>query len=114
MPDGKAFLRLNKLFLSMEEFRKFDPQMPIQMAATFLFFAIHRGCTMRQLADATEISQSSASRNVAALSETHRAGSAGHNLLVSEQDPLDWRRKVINLTPKGQRMAATLLALMEK
>ena len=96
----------------IEEFRKIDPEMPLQMAATFMVVAIRKGITMKELAETLGISQASCSRNVAALSKWHRLNREGHDLIYTEEDPIERRRKIAFLTPKGKRIAETLRALI--
>ena len=64
----------------LEEFRKLDPDLPIQYALSFLTLAENEGMSMRELAERLGIAQSSASRNVAALSKWHSFGKPGLDL----------------------------------
>lgn len=105
---------LNKLLGIIEEFRKIDPEMPMQRAATFVHVCLHEGCTMLEIVEAVGQSQASASRNVAALSKWQRQRRVGPDLINAEEDPYERRRKVVTLTSKGQRIAASLKKLMEK
>lgn len=97
----------------LEEFRKIDPEMPMHMAAMFLIVANEEGITMKTLRERLGISQASCSRNVAALSNAHRLNKPGHDLLMATEDPVERRRKIVMLTPKGKRVAAALLDLLE-
>ncbi len=97
----------------IEEFRKIDPEMPIQQVATFLFIVLHEGCTMKAVADSLCMSQGSSSRNVAALSDWHRLKRPGAGLVKSEADPYEMRRKIITLLPKGKRVVETVKSIME-
>lgn len=100
------------LIRAMEEFRKLDAEMPMQQAVVFLHVVLLPGITMKALGEATGLSQSSCSRNVAALSQWHRLGEAGHDLVVATEDPAERRRKVVHLTPKGKRVAASINEIM--
>ena len=44
-------LKLSGLLKCLEELRKMEDQMPMQMAATFLLVATHEGCTHKQLSE---------------------------------------------------------------
>ncbi|QQP89560.1 winged helix-turn-helix transcriptional regulator [Skermanella rosea] len=98
----------------LEEFRKLDPDLPIQYALSFLTLAENEGISMRELAERLGIAQSSASRNVAALSKWHSFGKPGLDLVQAEEDPRERRRKIISLTPKGHALIATLRDLMNR
>lgn len=97
----------------LEEFRKIEPDMPLQMAATFLTVANEEGITMKTLGERLGISQSSCSRNIAALSKFHRLNKPGHDLVCATEDPVERRRKIVKLTPKGKRVAEALLEILE-
>lgn len=99
---------LAKLADSLEELRKLDDVMPIQMALCFITVAQHSGLTMKDLSDMTGLSQSSCSRNIAALSKWHRYQKPGHDVVRSEEDPTERRRKIVFLTAKGERIIKSL------
>jgi DNA-binding MarR family transcriptional regulator len=92
----------------LEAFRTFDPDMPIQYALSFLTLAQNEGLSMGDLAHRLGIAQSSASRNVAALSKWHSFGKPGHDLVEAREDPRERRRKIISLTPAGRRLIEAL------
>jgi DNA-binding MarR family transcriptional regulator len=96
----------------LEEFRRYDPDMPIQYALSFLTIAQHEGLSMGDLAQRLGIAQSSASRNIAALSRWHSFGKDGHDLVEALEDPRERRRKIVSLTSRGHRLIAALRALV--
>src|ERR1700761_1565975 len=96
----------------LEAFRRFDPDMPIQYALSFLTIAQHEGMSMGELAQHLGIAQSSASRNIAALSKWHSFGKAGHDLVEAHEDPRERRRKIVRLTARGHHLIAVLRALV--
>ena len=104
---------LNKLLLVIEEFRKIDPQLPQQMAAILIYVCGHNGCSVKDIENGLGMSQSSASRNAAALSSTHRPGKNGFELIQEQTDFEDARHKLLFLTPQGKRITETLSHLME-
>jgi DNA-binding MarR family transcriptional regulator len=106
----KAYGKALKLF---EELRKVDSDMPLQMAATFVMVANNEGITMKDLGQRLGMAQSTCSRNVAALSKVHRLNKPGHDLLYATEDPAERRRKIVKLTPKGKRVAESILEIME-
>ncbi|WP_114393383.1 MarR family winged helix-turn-helix transcriptional regulator [Oleisolibacter albus] len=94
-------------------FRTLDPDLPIQYALSFLTIAQNEGLSIRDLSERLGIAQSSASRNVAALSKWHSFGKAGHDLVQAEEDPRERRRKIITLTDKGRELARQLADLLD-
>lgn len=100
---------LRAIALVLEEFRKVDPEMQMQAAAVFLAVASRDDAiTMTELREAVGISQSSVSRNVAALGQINRLHGPGFNLLEAREDPEERRRKIVALTPKGRTLARAL------
>ncbi|MBY3245149.1 winged helix-turn-helix transcriptional regulator [Rhizobium laguerreae] len=96
----------------IEEFRKLNAEMQAQQMAIFLAVVARPGSTITDLANVTGHSTASVSRNVAALSQTHRKGMPGLDILIAKEDVLDRRNKRISLTPKGMRIMAALEALL--
>jgi DNA-binding MarR family transcriptional regulator len=89
-----------------------NPGMPIQMAAVFLYVAMHDGCTMKQIAEVLGLSQASASRNCQALGKYQKQGKLGYDLVETVDDPAERRRKIVKLTRKGKRLAARLAEMI--
>ena len=87
--------------------------MPIQYALSFLTLARNPGLSIRDLSERLGIAQSSASRNVAALSEWHSFRKPGHDLIQANEDPRERRRKIVTLTRNGEALLARLEAVME-
>ncbi|MFG1488107.1 MarR family transcriptional regulator [Oceanospirillum sp. HFRX-1_2] len=102
-----------KILHVITELRHIGPDMPIQTAATFLSVANEEGITMKRLSEKLGISQSSVSRNVAALSKTHRLNKPGYDLLYAMEDPTERRRKIVRLTPKGRLLADKIAQCIE-
>jgi len=86
----------------LEAFRKLDPDLPIQYALSFMTIAQSEGISIGELAERLGIAQSSASRNVAALSRWHSFGKAGLDLVQAQEDPRERRRKIVTLTDTGR------------
>lgn len=98
----------------IKRFRDFDLEMQMQTAQTFIAVAMQPGITMKELSEKVGISQASCSRNVSALSRTHRLNKPGMDLIVAAEDPMERRRKIVKLTPKGQRLAEALTKLINE
>jgi DNA-binding MarR family transcriptional regulator len=103
---------LDRMIGLLEAFRVLDPDMPIQYALSLLTIARHEGLSMRELSERLGIAQSSASRNVAALSEWRSFRQPGHGLVRAEEDPRERRRKIVTLTPDGRALIAELEAIL--
>ncbi len=67
--------------------------------------------TYRELEEALNLSNSTVSRTVHALGETHRKGYDGHALLEVVRDPKEARRYVIRLTAKGKALVRQIEGL---
>lgn len=104
---------LDPLVRVLEALRTLDPDLPIQYALSFLTIAQNEGLSIRDLSERLGIAQSSASRNVAALSKWHSFGKAGHDLVQAEEDPRERRRKIITLTERGRELATQLSDLIQ-
>lgn len=92
----------------VEEFRRLDPGMESQQMALFLAVASSADggpITMKDLRERLELSNASASRNIAALSKWHRLGRPGLDLLEQKENPADRRYKIITLSAKGRALA---------
>lgn len=101
---------LTRLTSIIEEFRKMDAEMQMQTAMAFLLIAKNEGCTVKELGSWLGLSGAAASRNVAALSDVHRKGRSGHNVIVAKVDLDDRRSRKLHLTPKGKAILNTLAA----
>lgn len=96
----------------LEAFRTLDPDLPIQYALSFMTIAHSEGISIGELAERLGIAQSSASRNVAALSKWHSFGKAGLDLVQAQEDPRERRRKIVTLTDKGRAFLEDLRAIV--
>ncbi len=106
MAHGKEIAALVKV---LEVLREKDAEFPIQMAHTLLCIAQRPGMTMQDIAKATKLSQSAASRNVQTLGKWRRDGRPGYDLVEDAADPHDTRRKIVFLSPKGRELVGELL-----
>ena len=98
----------------LEVLRRLDPDMPIQYVLSFLTVAQNEGLSIRELSERLGIAQSSASRNVAALSRWRGTGKPGHGLVLSREDPRERRRKVVTLTAGGRALVEELGDLLAR
>lgn len=115
LPDGNPNPGANPgatVVQMLEAFRKLDPDLPIQYALSFMTIAQNEGISIGELADRLGIAQSSASRNVAALSRWHSFGKAGLDLVQAQEDPRERRRKIVTLTDQGRAFLEELHAIV--
>ena len=102
------FQALNKIYRVIEEFRKLDPEIPSQAINAFLYIVLHEGSSIKDIGEALNLRQSSASRNVALLSKIHRLRKPGLGLVEAKEDPRDRRWKTVSLTARGRRFLEDL------
>lgn len=103
------------LVTALQEVReKLDADMPVQQLLTLLIAARTPGITMKDAMTELNISSASISRNVSALSPMNRFQKPGYGLIVAREDPLERRRKLMELTPAGSQFAKHLAAVVTK
>ncbi|MYL24377.1 MarR family transcriptional regulator [Halomonas alkaliantarctica] len=112
--NGYTKSGLMRVFQILEEFRKIYPDMQMQNASIFVTIAMNQGITMKELGQRTGLAQSSCSRNVALLSEHLKYDKPGYGLVVATEDPVERRRKIVRLSSKGERVAASLDLLVRE
>ena len=105
--------QINQLYQCMEEFVKFDPEMPLQLQLTFLYIASHNGCHKQALEEELGYSNAAGSRNTDYLAEQHRyqlkgGTKKGMNLISKDRDPSNRRRYSLTLTKQGKALVKSL------
>lgn len=103
---------LAKFYACIEEMRKIDPEMQAHTINIFVMVCLNPGITMKDLGERLGVSQATMSRNIAALGKVHRLNRPGYDLLQAEEDPVERRRKIVNLTAKGKRVKESLEAIL--
>lgn len=84
--------------------------MTLQTVMGFMLIAMHDGLRIDQLMDMMDIKQSHASRLVKRLGPGKGyLADDGYNLVYTEPDPEDTRRKTLWLTPQGHTFKYKLL-----
>jgi DNA-binding MarR family transcriptional regulator len=109
---GNYGRELNSLMRAVEIVRAGDEYFSALQVQTLLAVAIQPGITMAELGQTVGMSQSSASRNVAALSKWHRLGKPGADLIEAIEDPRERRRKIMYLTLKGRTVVRKVVEAM--
>lgn len=93
---------VEKMIRTANLMREIAADIPIQAVQSFFVVATKEGLSISDLAKQVGLGQSSASRNVAALSEYKKPGVRGLGLIESRQDPKEARKKRLVLTQKGK------------
>jgi DNA-binding MarR family transcriptional regulator len=104
---------LSRLSTALSTVRVLDDSMPVQTLAVLIEVAKTPTISVSELASKVGIAQSSASRNVAALSDWHWLKKPGLGLVVTDLDPMDQRKKFVRLTPKGQKLVDNIVTIMK-
>lgn len=102
---------LAKLGNALEEFRKaFPGQCPVSLIQTFLLVALNEGTTMKDITDRGEMKKSTASR---ALLDLAGYSDEGVKLIERRTHPTDLRALQYTLGPKGKRLIAKVVDILE-
>ena len=102
-------LKIRGIQSLLAAFTQVYPSMPIQIAQTFLLVAIHEGCSLTDLMKRSGWVQSTLSRHLLDLGERNRFKEPGLGLVISRKDPMNLRKNIYTLTPKGRMLVNTLL-----
>ena len=97
----------------LQEFRKLDYEMPAQVILCFVFVASHNPCHSEVLCHELGLTRAAVSRNTDWLSDKHRLGKPGLNLIAKEVDVSNRRRMILSLTDKGKIIAKDLRKMLD-
>ena len=97
----------------LQEFRKLDYEMPAQVILCFVFVASHNPCHSEVLCHELGLTRAAVSRNTDWLSDKHRLGKPGLNLITKEVDVSNRRRMILSLTDKGKIIAKDLRKILD-
>ena len=105
---------LNSLISVLKKLREVNPQFTLTNALTFLVIARDESAKVSQseLCREFRVVDATVSRMVRALTPEGERGKPGLGLVELEQDPNDKRRKIIRLTPEGERLRNSILSSM--
>ena len=90
---------------AFELLRQMDREIPGQLVSAFLYIASHNPCHKQAIEEDLDLKTSSASRLTDWLSDYHRLGKPGLGLILKYKDPSNYRRIIVELTPKGEALA---------
>lgn len=103
MPD----LETTEVILrAIAAFRELDPEMPIGQAITLLVIAKYGPLSLKEVAERVDVGMATASRYVAAWGRT--IADRGFNMVSAVEDPLERRKKIIQLTKRGEAFVSNL------
>jgi DNA-binding MarR family transcriptional regulator len=103
---------LRQLAKALQSFAVLEPtQLPLHFLQVFLVVAECGPCTYRRIEERLNLTNSSVSRTLNALAETHRSGRNGFGLVVLEQDPAEGRRFQARLSARGEALRRQLESL---
>jgi DNA-binding MarR family transcriptional regulator len=92
----------------VHNFRKLNSEMPIAQAYCLLLIAQYEGLSLKELADRADVGMATASRYVAELGKVGLKGKEGMALIDAVEDPMERRKKIIRLTPKGKTFVSKI------
>lgn len=96
-----------------ELFREKDVEVPGQLVSVFCYIASHNPCNMQSIQEGLGLSSNSVSRNTDWLSDYHRLGKPGMRLIRKYTDPKFRRRKIVELTPLGEKMVTKIKEILD-
>jgi DNA-binding MarR family transcriptional regulator len=89
-----------------------DREIPGQLVSAFLYIASHNPCHKQALEQDLGFAVASSSRTTDWLSDHHRLGKKGLGLIKKYPDPLNRRRVVLALSPKGEALIRQMKELI--
>lgn len=100
---------LHEALALLDKLRALDADMPMAQAYALLLIARDEGLSLKELSTRAQVGMASASRYVAAFSQPAAPGRKGMGLVTAKEDPLERRKKIITLTPKGKATTSKIL-----
>jgi DNA-binding MarR family transcriptional regulator len=109
--EDKSTIR--RLYKVVDAMRKVDSTLPMQTFAAFLVVALDEGMNVSQIGERVGIAQSSASRNVATLSDWDYTKKTGLKLVEYRTDPMNLSTKTVHLSNKGGKLVDEILTALK-
>jgi DNA-binding MarR family transcriptional regulator len=97
---------------ALRHLQKIDTEFPLQYAACLAEISLNEGCSLTSLAEKTNLSLSTVSRIVGALSD-FRPNGAPYGLIELKIAPEERRRKELYLTAKGKSLLQKISKTLE-
>lgn len=97
-----------------KKIQELDPEMPLGMVFALFVIASKEpeGLSLSDLAKEANIGLASASRYVSALGKQDRRRQKGFELVDAREDPMERRKKIVTLTPKGRVLIKKLTEIV--
>ncbi len=99
--DGEGNEQIKTFLKAMELLRSLDSEFPIQHAISLGIISMNPGLSLTELADKTNLTLSTVSRIIGALSD-HRANGKPFGLVDVKVSKTERRKKELYLTKKGK------------
>jgi DNA-binding MarR family transcriptional regulator len=103
---------LNPLIDIINVARSHSPSMTLNQLVCLLHVMRDDGTTQTDIMRKTGLTDASASRIVGILSHRGNRGTDALNLVRYEEDPNDFRRRLIHLTPTGVNLRSVFVELL--
>lgn len=104
--------RIGNVLKAFELLRIMDREIPGQLVSTFLYVASHNPCHKQAIEEDLGLTVASGSRLIDWLCQYHRLGKPGLGLVIKNKDPLNQRRIIVQLSPKGESLARQMRDLI--
>jgi DNA-binding MarR family transcriptional regulator len=89
---------------SLKEFMEVNPSMPVSQAYVLTLVANNEGLSLVELSNLSGLRNATISRYLLDLSDRLRTGEDGYKLVTREIDPMELRRNMYTLAPKGRHL----------
>ena len=89
-----------------------DPTAPTALVQAFVIVALGEGKSLTELAKDLGSSASTVSRHLLDLGERNRKMEPGYGLVDRRVDPMELRKNIYTLTPRGKLLAASIIDAM--
>ncbi len=95
---------IHRLLEALEEFRRLDPEMPIQRVCYLLWTSLHQPCTQADVGVALHLSEASRSRNKDLLADFKHGKTEPLRLIKVEQSAENRAANSLTLSADGVRL----------
>lgn len=96
------------LLRSIKEIMEVNQGMPAAQIYVLLLVALNEGKSLVELSQMSGLRQATMSRYLLDLSDKLRDGSSGFKLVNRETDPVELRKNMYSLAPKGRHLIKSL------